>query len=204
MNRQRIAVPVTLSDLAPKGDASLNLVLTGRRPHSLFRKLNRRHLADLPLRTNWADTPPRRGQVSLSLYMRYRCEPRHPHQQLPSVACLLPCKLPAQCSPLDPITARLSPIGDDSRPERGPQHNGLLVSRCPHRGTTLPRASRLSAAATPRNLSTLRALGRALRCYPATDPAHRLNTIPLPLPIFRRGKRHSGSHTSAIAKGSPT
>jgi hypothetical protein len=186
------------------GDDSINLVLTERRSRSLLRKLNRRHPADLPLRTNWADTPHMRGLASMSLYRRYRYEPRRPPHHPPSTICLPPRILPARCSPLDPITARLSPIGDGSRPERGPQHTGLLVSRYPHRGTSLPRASRLSADATPHIPNTLRGLGCVSRCYHASDLAHRPNKTSLLLPIFRRGQRHSGSHTSAASRGRPT
>jgi hypothetical protein len=184
--------PAPPSDPAPEGRGggdSLNLVLTGRRLRSQSRKQNRRHPADLPSRTSCTGTPPRRGPASLTLYRRYRCEPRHPSQQLPSAACLFLCIPPALCPPLDPITARPSPIEDGSRPERGPQHTGLLVSRCPHRGTTLSSASRLSAAATPHILTTLRGLGCTPRCYHASDLAHRLNEFSLHLPLFMRGQR---------------
>jgi hypothetical protein len=142
-----------------------------------------------------------RGLASLSLYKRYRCELRRPPHHPPSATCLLPRMLPTQCSPLDPITARLSPTGDGSRPERGPQHTWLLVSRYPHRGTTLPKASRLSDAATPHSPDTLRGLGCVSRCFHASDLALRLIRTSLLLPIFRRGQRHSGSHTSAASRG---
>ena len=186
------------------GGDNLTLVPTGRRPRSLPRKPNRRHPVGLQSRTSWADTPPRRGPLSLFPYRRYRCEPQHPPHHPPSAVCLLPRVLPALCSPLDPITARPSPIGDGSRSERGPHHTGLLVSRCHHRGTQPPGDARLNAAAAPHNLNTPRELGCASRCYLAVVSAQRMNHTSLPLPTFKRGQNYWGSHTPAASRGNPT
>ncbi len=111
---------------------------------------------------------------------------------------------PSHCFPHDPPSARTSPIGDGSRPERGPQHTGHLVSRCPHRATKNPTAQRLQPAVTPHKITTLRAVRCGIHCPIAMDPTYRLKALHLPFPISRPGKRHFASRTFVVAKGNPT